>query len=342
MEQFIPSLLTSLCAFILSLTGCYTLIPWLTSKQYMDIPQERSNHTGHTPTGGGLALVTSILVSFLIYCLLSQAISLQTFGLIAISACLMTLSWLDDKHSLPALLRLAVHLLLCSLAVLFLFDFSPPAFMPPALFNIALILAWVWYMNLYNFMDGIDGITSIQTLCVCAGIIILGLLHNHDALTHITLAAIIAAATCGFLCFNWHPAKLFMGDVGSIPLGFLTGYLLLQSAYDILWAAPLILTFYYLTDASYTLLKRLKNKEKIWIAHSKHFYQQAVRGGKSHKQVVLGLLCTNLCLIMIALTTSYAVNYAAEGMGLASIIVYGFILYLTSHKRDNVDTNTAK
>jgi UDP-N-acetylmuramyl pentapeptide phosphotransferase/UDP-N-acetylglucosamine-1-phosphate transferase len=190
-------------------------------------------------------------------------------------------------------------------------------------------LCWIWYVNLTNFMDGIDGITSMQTILMMAGVCaVVAVIPSVPAILGI-YASVIAAAVMGFYWFNRPPARLFMGDVGSITLGFLLFWLLLNLALHGAWVQALILPAYYISDASFTLAKRMFRGEKIWQAHSSHAYQQAVRKGLTHSQVVGRITLLNAFLILLAIfATSGAVTaafmlivaYAATGCMIKKLI----------------------
>lgn len=141
----------------------------------------------------------------------------------------------------------------------------------------------------------------------------------------IWLGATLAAAAVGFLVWNWPPSRIFLGDVGSVPIGFLLGFLLLALAARGYGAAALILPAYYLADATLTILRRLLRGEKIWRPHSQHFYQQAVRGGLSHAQVSLAVLAANLVLIALAVLSLTAPLPALIG---AAVVVAGLLAWM--------------
>jgi UDP-N-acetylmuramyl pentapeptide phosphotransferase/UDP-N-acetylglucosamine-1-phosphate transferase len=159
---------------------------------------------------------------------------------------------------------------------------------------------WLWFLNLFNFMDGIDGIAGGETAALgvgAASVAWLAALAPSVALYGLTAAA----AALGFLWWNWHPARIFLGDVGSVPLGYLLAWLLLDLASHGAWAAALILPLYYVADASLTLLVRLLRGERVWRAHREHFYQRAAQGGLSHAQVVGAILLADAALVALAL-----------------------------------------
>src|SRR5205085_11238320 len=157
-------------------------------------------------------------------------------------------------------------------------------------------------INAFNFMDGIDGIAGSEAAAIGAGVALLALAHlDVVGLGTGLFGAAAAGASLGFLRWNWQPAKLFMGDVGSVPLGYLLGWLLLTLAGAGYWAPALIVPLYFLVDASWTLLRRLARGEKIWQPHRQHFYQRAVQAGRSHAAVVLRVIAADMVLIGAAL-----------------------------------------
>jgi UDP-N-acetylmuramyl pentapeptide phosphotransferase/UDP-N-acetylglucosamine-1-phosphate transferase len=178
------------------------------------------------------------------------------------------------------------------------------------------VLAWTWFINLYNFMDGIDGITGIETVCIAAGLAICGFALPQDL--------VLIAASLGFLLWNWHPARIFLGDSGSVPLGYLLGWLLLSLAGSGHPAAALILPAYYLADATLTLLRRASRLEPVWRAHRQHFYQRAVQGGASHAAVARLVLVGDLALMAAALLSE---RRPWTGLAMAALVT---VLILTT------------
>ena len=179
-------------------------------------------------------------------------------------------------------------------------------FLPPALdLGLAAIL-WLWFLNLFNFMDGIDGISGAQSISLGLGLALLAVLLEGVS-DLLSVALILAAAAAGFLVWNWPPSRIFLGDVGSIPLGYLFAWLLLAAAAEGAWAPAVILPLYYLADASLTLVRRALRGERLWQAHKEHFYQRAVQNGMSHATVVAWIAACNVTLIGLSLL-------AAEGM----------------------------
>src|SRR5260370_2533279 len=165
----------------------------------------------------------------------------------------------------------------------------------------ATALLWVWFVNLFNFMDGIDGITGVETASVGIGVALVVLSGGDEADGSAVLALTLPAGMLAFLRWTWHPAQLFVGDVGSVPLGYLLGWMLLGLAGKGLWAPALILPLYYLADATITLGRRVLRRERVWEAHRQHFYQRALGTDGDHAAVARLVLAADTLLIVLAL-----------------------------------------
>ena len=306
--------MTFLLTFLLSLIGTKIAIPLLRALRVMDNPNARSNHKAPVPRGGGVALVISSLIFLGL-----AGIDLK---IILTGVMLAIISFIDDMRGLSARIRLLAQLLAVILAISSLHIRIFPEFIPLFIEWGFVALAWIWFINLTNFMDGIDGITSMQVVMMCIGISLVNVdLGNY--------ALIIVAATLGFFYFNRPPAKVFMGDVGSVTLGFLMGYLLLSLAANGAWASALIIPAYYLSDATITLVKRVLKGEKVWQAHSQHAYQQAVRNGQSHAQVVGKITLLNAVLLALAVIANINLPFAIASVVLAYMASFCFIRRLT-------------
>src|SRR5436190_13936029 len=236
----------------------------MTASRRLELPNERSMHSVPVPVGGGIAIVATVLV---LWPLWQGTLSKPHLLLLAGFTGLAALSWIDDRRALSPAIRLtaqavAVALCLTSLAT----EARVLPIVPLAAERLVLGLAWLWFINLFNFMDGIDGLAGSETIAVALGyLLLLTSAGQQSPLWH--LALIVAAAAAGYLFWNWHPAKVFMGDAGSIPLGFLLGWLMLDLALRGYWAAALILPLYFAADATFTLIKRGLRGEKPWQAH---------------------------------------------------------------------------
>jgi UDP-N-acetylmuramyl pentapeptide phosphotransferase/UDP-N-acetylglucosamine-1-phosphate transferase len=326
MESFAAAGLVVL-VFAASLAGTAGVVRVLRRRAILDHPTGRSSHAEPTPRGAGLAVVPVLVAAWLVIGLGAPG---GPWDIAIVCACalgLAALSWLDDLKGLPALLRLLGQ----AVAVAVVLAAAPgggPYFaglLPPALDVLAAGLLWLWFVNLFNFMDGIDGIAGTETACVGAGVALAAALAGlHGALPFYGLTA--AAAALGFLWWNWQPARIFLGDVGSVPLGFLLGWLLLDLAARGEWAAALILPLYYLTDATVTLVHRAWRGERVWRAHREHYYQRAAQRGLSHGAVVRAVLAANV--ILAALAALAALGWAWQAMAVACAVVAALLYYL--------------
>jgi len=298
------------------------LLPFLRARAILDHPNERSSHDTPTPKGGGLALMTGVLAAWVAVGLYLESGTFLTWALPGVALLLAGLSWIDDLRALPVVIRFAVQI--AAVTAILLLRPMPEAFfqglLPPLMDTFVAGLLWVWFINLFNFMDGIDGITGIETIIIGVGVALIG--EGPTAL----LGGILASAAAGFLKWNWHPAKVFMGDVGSIPLGFLLGWLLLNMAGDGHWAAAIILPAYYLADATITLIRRALKGEKVWQAHRQHFYQQAVQRGISHANVAAGVAVVGAMLINLAWLAEHGWALQALSVALGLTLIFLFLL----------------
>jgi len=290
----------TLASFAISAVGTRVVLAHLCARAILDHPNERSSHATPTPRGGGIAVLAAVLPIWLLIEIFGPNSSRNALWPIGAALVLALVSWRDDVRGLSARMRFAVHIGAVAIGLV-AFVLREPIFqgvLPLWLDRLVAGFIWLWFLNLFNFMDGIDGITGGETaaLGIGAALVSLAVAAEGDALYGLT----IAAAALGFLWWNWHPAKIFMGDVGSVPLGYLLGWLLLDLASRGAWAAALILPLYYLADASLTLMRRLVRRERIWQAHREHFYQRAVQGGLSHSAVVGAILLVNVALIGLA------------------------------------------
>jgi UDP-N-acetylmuramyl pentapeptide phosphotransferase/UDP-N-acetylglucosamine-1-phosphate transferase len=212
---------------------------------------------------------------------------------------LAIVSWIDDLRDLSPALRLPAQAVAVAIGLAALPQIANrlAAAFGPALSFAAAGLAWVWWINLFNFMDGIDGIAAGEAAAIGLGVLLFAGLGVGVDPQLAWLAAAILGAAVGFLVWNWPPARIFLGDVGSTALGYLTGFLLLGVAFAGHWRVALILPLYFFADATVTLGRRLLRGERIWRAHRQHFYQRAVGHGRSHAAVTKRVIAADLILI---------------------------------------------
>jgi UDP-N-acetylmuramyl pentapeptide phosphotransferase/UDP-N-acetylglucosamine-1-phosphate transferase len=279
-------------------------LAFLTRRAIIDRPNERSSHRIPTPRGAGIAVVPILLLAWAVLGLAAHAT--LTYGLvIAAAAMLAAVSWLDDVRGLPPAPRFLSHIAAVVVVLLtvpgdwLVFQGT----LPLVLDRLVTGALWVWFINLYNFMDGIDGITAVETIGIGLGAAVVSAVAGGFAAAGVgvtPLALALAAAAAGFMVLNWHPARIFLGDVGSVPLGFAGGWLMIALAANGAWAAALILPAYYWADATRTLARRAARLEPIWRAHREHAYQKAVVAGDSHDTVVLYIAALNAALIVLA------------------------------------------
>jgi len=282
------------------------------------------------PRGGGLAVVLVILAGFLYLSLLVNGDFLYIWPILAGVLLLAAVSWLDDLKNLHIKWRLPAQFIAVAAGLYAVHPMAGnfPVFIPLWLGIAALLVGWIWFINLYNFMDGIDGITGMESISIAMGIAMVTVINYQLPQEIEFYASVIGAAALGFLLWNWPPARIFMGDVGSIPLGFILGWLLIEIALRGHWAEALLIPAYYLADSGYTISKRLCEKKKIWQAHSEHFYQQAVRGGKSHGKTVTMIIALNIILLGLAAAAGFypmgKLLFLAIGYGLTALLMLYF------------------
>jgi UDP-N-acetylmuramyl pentapeptide phosphotransferase/UDP-N-acetylglucosamine-1-phosphate transferase len=301
MSSLLLILLLPVASFALSLGATRAAMPLLGRLAMIDRPGPRSSHAAPVVRGGGIGLLTGLLPSWVVASVLPGGVASATYlTLLAAAAALAAISFLDDRKSLPAAPRLAAQLVAVTavLAQLPAGDLVFQGLLPPLADHLLAGLAWLWFINLFNFMDGIDGISGVEAAAIGLGTALAAWLAG--TYQEIGCGLALAGAAAGFLVWNWHPARIFLGDVGSIPLGLVSGWLLLRLAIDGAWAPALILPSYYLADATLTLAKRLARGEKIWQAHRSHFYQRAVQAGLRHDQVARRVAETNVMLILLS------------------------------------------
>jgi UDP-N-acetylmuramyl pentapeptide phosphotransferase/UDP-N-acetylglucosamine-1-phosphate transferase len=303
------------------LTGLYRRA--MVANGRLEAPNARSMHAVPVPVGAGVAIIAAALCLWPLS--LGFALGSESLMLGTALAGLTALSWADDRLGLSPVIRLSTQAL--AIAVL-LTSLEPQMRVLPALPLVVeralLGLAWLWFVNLFNFMDGIDGLAGCEAIAVAAGYLAIAAIADVAGPLP-ELALIVAAAAAGYLFWNWHPARVFMGDAGSIPLGFLFGWLMLDLALHGHWPAAVILPLYFAADATLTLTKRVLRGQKPWEAHRDHFYQRAVLGGAAPSGVVWRVNAANAALLALALVS---LRYPATALGGAAAVVTALLVDL--------------
>lgn len=293
------------------------------SRSLIDIPNQRSSHSIPTPRGGGVAIVLTFIF---VLCVLF-AVGLTTrdalIALVGAGGITAVIGFLDDHGHIAARWRLLAHFSAAAWGVYWVGGLSPLV-----IAGVSVDLGWlghllalfylVWMLNLYNFMDGIDGIAGVEAVTTCAGACLIYWLSGFPQM--LWPPALLAVCAAGFLCWNFPPAKIFMGDAGSGFLGIILGVLSLQAAWTdpgLLWVW-LILLGVFIVDATFTLMRRLLRGDKVYEAHRSHAYQFASRRFGKHLPVTAAVGLINVFwLLPIALCVSYLKVDGALGLAVA-------------------------
>ena len=319
---FVPSiLLVVFSSIICSWLLVKSLIPLLINKDIVDLPNDRSLHIGKIPRGGGLAIVIMLLMSIAVFGLFSGD---RVFYLYLFSTVLAwsSLSWIDDRNSLSVGFRLATQSLFTAMMIL-MFGFVDHVSIDNGsglnLGKLGILLTAIsalWLTNLYNFMDGMDGLAASQT--IVAGLTLWFWLWQFNNLPLSLICLVLAAASYGFLLHNWYPAKIFMGDIGSITIGafFSVLVIVLVVNYDVPLVSMMLLFGVFIIDASVTIAHRIISKQRFWLPHKTHYYQRLANIGFSHELIVINIL---VLMIICSIISTISLLYR-------DIIVYCILL----------------
>ena len=271
----------------------------------MDIPNERSSHITPTPRGGGIAFVATSLIGFLLLLLNDGLNRTELLALCCAGSIVAIAGHLDDRQKISgATVRLFLHAISAVILIvgvgipseLALFDQTVNTGIIGSILGVVYL---VWLLNLFNFMDGTDGIAASEAIFV----VLAGAFLSYHVLSdanHSAAAITLAASTFGFILYNWSPAKIFMGDVGSGFLGIVIGGLSLIAANqdrELLWVWIILLAA-FVSDATVTLIRRLLRKQKPHVAHRSHAYQHLAIGLNSHAKVALLVLAVNIAWLL--------------------------------------------
>jgi UDP-N-acetylmuramyl pentapeptide phosphotransferase/UDP-N-acetylglucosamine-1-phosphate transferase len=296
-------------------------------------PNARSSHITPTPQGGGIAVMAATAIAAALTGLLGAPSPNDAIPIVMAAAFLLAaVGMIDDLRPIPVVPRLVSQLA----AVALLFAILPAQIrileaIPIALERALLVLALLWFINLVNFMDGLDWMTVAEMLPMTAALAAFAFLGEAPS-DVLPIALALAGALLGFAPFNRPVARLFLGDVGSLPIGLLTGWCLLELASRQHVAAALLLPLYYLADATITLFRRVANRERFWDAHRSHFYQRATDNGLSVGQVVTSVFVLNLLLAGLA-TASIAMRSTAVDLTVLVLGTLGVTVVLVRFSR---------
>ncbi|OGT80569.1 MAG: hypothetical protein A3H91_16985 [Gammaproteobacteria bacterium RIFCSPLOWO2_02_FULL_61_13] len=322
--------------FPLAVVLTWGVLRYTTRRNMIDVPGARSLHTAPTPRGGGLAIAVCILGGGAILTATDRIPGTLGMSLCAGGVIVAVFGWLDDRHGLPARYRAAGYLIAAALGV-WLSGGLPRVAVGASALELGwagipvAVLAIAWLTNLYNFMDGADGIAAVQGISAGAfGAVLFGMGGQWGAAT---LCLILVAACAGFLIFNWPPARLFMGDVGSCLLGYSFGMLALYG--ERTGAAPLLawwlLLLAFIMDASLTLALRMVRGEKWYSPHRTHAYQLLVQSGLGHRGLLLRFLLANF--LMLGPLAVVAADYDLLPLAALTATIFASALWYYTQRR---------
>ena len=322
-------------AAVLSAGIIWAIRPWLL-RHALAKPNARSSHRVPTPQGAGIGVIgATLLVAGAIAVAYADAVNLNVaFVVFAASLFIAIVGFADDIKSIPVLPRLMLQAVAVG-AILFT---APgeirivPA-CPLWIERGLLLLAGLWFVNLVNFMDGLDWMTAAEVVPITGAMVALGLFGEFPVSATIVAAA-LGGAMVGFAPFNRPVARVFLGDVGSLPIGLLLGWCLLQLAWHQHIVAALLLPLYYLSDATVTLVRRVVRGEPFWTPHRSHFYQRATDNGFTVLRVVSEVFALNIGLAALAIASIMARSTAIGVLLLvAGVLATTFVMYRFSRRR---------
>src|SRR4051812_26317497 len=318
LAQIVPTL-TAFVAAAVSAALIAMLRPLL-ARYALARPNARSSHVEPTPQGGGMAVVAATFIAATpALILLAPPDQLSHIWIVfAVTAFLAVVGAIDDIRTIEVIPRLIMQFIAVgAIVALVPGDFRLAPIAPFWVERAVFVIAGVWFVNLTNFMDGIDWMTVTEVTGITVGLVLLALMGMVPLIPAVVAVALLGAIL-GFAPFNRPVAKLFLGDVGSLPIGLLLFWLLLQLAAGGQLTAALLLPLYYLSDATITLLMRLGRGEPIAQAHRGHFYQRATNVGWSVPEIIARVALTNAVLVVLALVSAWVSSATARIAALAA------------------------
>jgi len=310
------------------------LIDYLVARDIVDRPDHRTLHKGAVPRGGGIVIIAGMLISLTVSALLGDR------PLLFSSLCLTILSWsllswYDDTRGLSAKFRLLVQLLI---AITSVFAFGWVSHIHNVN-SFSLELSWlgpvltviglVWMANLYNFMDGLDGLAASQA--IVASLTLSFWFYMFGDIQLFIILLVLAALNYGFLLWNWNPAKIFMGDIGSIGLGAFFGLIFVigVTRYDVSILSFFSLFAVFIADSTITIIMRAYRREKIWQPHKKHYYQRLANAGCSHSSIAVAELI--LMIICSLLATFGLIYHDMIAVSITTIVIVFLVCVVVVH-----------
>lgn len=329
-------------ALILTYFGIALFRQWSLKKGVLDVPNERSSHSAPTPRGGGVVIVAVVLCFYV--CVSFFYPSTFSWGYLCGAIIVALVSWLDDRYSVSFLWRFLTHALAAILLIIdkgFWSDIHVPGLSFAfgfGIFGSIITFLWiVWLINAYNFMDGIDGIAGVQAVIAGLAWLIVGNLSGNNGIYF--FGGIILCSSVGFLIHNWHPARIFMGDVGSAFLGYTFAAIPLLArpdsgrAVDLLPVAAVLFVWFFLFDSIITITRRALRREKLWVAHREHLYQRLVASGLSHSNV--SLLYGSLALIVslsVVVGIAFKNNLETAILPIVLLVTVALVVYCAKRR----------
>ena len=296
------------------------------SRSLIDVPNDRSSHTVPTPRGGGLSISISVLLCVGLLYFAGWLKTEITMALGIGGLLVAVIGWIDDHKHIPALWRTVSYAIAAGWAVFCLgglqsIKLGTYELMLGQFGSVLAVLGVVWLTNLYKFMEGTDGMAATQAICVGLLAGILFWLEGQHGVAIVCF--VISASSCGFLYWNWPPARIFMGDAGSCLLGFAFGVLSIigEKGGTITIAIWFILLAVFIGDATLTLLMRIMKGEKWYQAHKSHAYQRLAQLGMSHKNLALSLLLINIMILWPMATMAFVWGEYSYHIAAASILL---------------------
>ncbi len=302
--------------------GLIVLLRPLLAQYALARPNARSSHTIPTPQGGGIAVLSATALASLLVLIPNPGASAALLPVMAGALVLAVLGAVDDIRTVGVFPRIALQTAVIAVVIVTLPELPTIQGIPAGPQILLLIVAGVWFVNLVNFMDGIDWMTVATVVPVTGALAVIGAMGGLPG-TAAVVSLSLFGAMLGFAPFNRPVAKLFLGDVGSLPIGLLVGWMLLLLAGSGHIAAAILLPLYYLADATITLLRRVRNGEKFWEAHRTHFYQRALAQGYTVSEIIARVFIVNVALAGLAIgTVAYPrTPVAAAALAIGAVLV---------------------